>query len=422
MQTRRLRQMVSGLRRSRGAPVWSASSLTLPTGFTFTRSGAAYGLYGSTFAAALLASYATDTPRLDRLENEAVGLLMEAARTNTNPQSEDFATTWILAGSTISANAIAAPDGASTADKIVETSATSVHEAHVNCGAVVSGTVYTLSVFLKAGERTAAQLVPSLTPGGNSGAIVNLANGTVTTVAGTASGVSGIRALGNGWYRVWHTFTAQSSVSCSMFVECQTSTGAGLHTTYAGSAGSGIYAWGAQFEAGAFPTAYIPTAGSSVTRNAETASGAVTISAAGFAVRLKARAAFGKTGDQYLWQVDDGTAGNRCTIRRNSSGAIVAEVVTASSTVAQITMGTVADGAEFVVAATFAANSVNAALNGSAGTRDTSCAMPAVTTQRWGTDHAGANQFSGWIVEAPGSGVSWRPAISSDVALGALAT
>jgi hypothetical protein len=188
-------------------------------------------------------------------------------RTNLILQSEDFGTSWSNDSGRIavSANAIISPSGEITADKITENSLLSERRICLGAPTVVAGTVYTFSCYLKAGERSIAQLGFGTNFGNQfQNFIIGGANaGTL----GSGSGVTSpqITALPNGWYRCTATVTATTSGSTHVTVGPLLSSTATRWLAYIGVIGSGIYAWGAQLEAGSYSTNYIKTTTTQVT-------------------------------------------------------------------------------------------------------------------------------------------------------------
>lgn len=229
-----------------------------------------------TFARASSATYfdsagvvQTATSNAPRFDYDPVtltvrGLLIEESRANLALQSADFATTWSVSGATVSTNAIASPDGGVNADKLAEDATTGSHTLSQNI--TYSTGAHTASVFAKKAER---DWVRVLFYDGTStfSAFFDLANGVVGNTTGTGTTAS-IQSVGNGWYRCIVTATATAGAG-TFAPRIALANG---NSSYAGSAGSGIYLWGAQIEAGSFPTSYIPTTLASATRAADVAS------------------------------------------------------------------------------------------------------------------------------------------------------
>jgi hypothetical protein len=189
----------------------------------------------------------------------ANGLLIEEQRTNLLTYSEQFDNAaWTKGNLSITANATTAPDATTTADKLVENTALAEHLV-VQSGLGTGSK--TVSVYFKAAERTKAYIYFFNATDGVVVSYFDLSSGTVLSGAGV------ITPVGGGWYRCSLSRTATASDGV-YFGPCINSGS----TSYTGDGTSGIYIWGAQLEAGAFATSYIPTVASQVTRAADNAS------------------------------------------------------------------------------------------------------------------------------------------------------
>ena len=193
---------------------------------------------------------------------ESLGLLIEEQRTNLVQYSEQVDNAyWSKIAVSVTANAVVSPDGTLTADKLTPSATNDQHVAYKQ-SLISSGSV-TMSVYAKAGEYT--WLFLSDTLGANNGAYFNLATGALGTVGSNATAT--ITPVGNNWYRCTVTTTATSTSGIGLYVASANNT-----VVFTGNGFSGIYIWGAQLEAGAYATSYIPTVASQVTRSADSAS------------------------------------------------------------------------------------------------------------------------------------------------------
>ena len=169
--------------------------------------------------------------------------------TNLLTYSEQFNNvTWSKARSSVTADAIMAPDGTFTADKLVEdTTANITH--YINGSYYVSSTLPTGSIYVKAAERTSCGLA-IIRDNGSAFAYstfnVDLTTGTVLSGTGTISNA------GNGWYRISATATSSGANYALRLLINQS----GTTSTYNGDGASGLYIWGAQLEPGTVATTY----------------------------------------------------------------------------------------------------------------------------------------------------------------------
>jgi hypothetical protein len=299
---------------------------SLDSRVTFTRASTATFVNSS----GVITTAAANVPRFthDPSTLAAQGLLIEEQRTNLCLQSEDFSTTWAATQSSITTNAAVSPSGTSTADKLIEDIANAQHFVFQVVTGLVSGGTYTYSFFAKSAERTNVQIL--FAQGGNNAlASANLTAGTISavTVNGGAwtGGSATITNVGNGWYRLTLTATIVGSTALSCRVALEDTPG---NATYTGDGTSGLFIWGAQLEAGAFPTSYIPTTTTALTRNADVASMTGTnfsdwynASEGAFNFEFSAYAPSVADGFGRVFQVDDGTNNNSIQFLKNNGSS-----------------------------------------------------------------------------------------------------
>jgi hypothetical protein len=212
----------------------------------------------------LLRTADTNEPRIEYdADGNLKGLLIEEQRTNLHPKSGEL-TNWTYSNNLFKYEDVTtAPDGTNTADSLVPTTELSSHFTGLPQSISTGSGSETFSVFVKANGYSKIKLYLA-NQNGNNNQLFDISEGTSGTSGSDLLGKS-IESMGNGWYRCSITYTSTKTnpyPSVALLAD-------NYSNTSAGDGVKGIYIWGAQIESGSFPTSYIPTSGSTVTRNAD---------------------------------------------------------------------------------------------------------------------------------------------------------
>lgn len=240
----------------------------MPAGASLTR--ASSGTYWN--SSGVMATALSDVARFayDPVTLARAGLLVEPAETNEFPVSEDLSrVSWTKTNSVIATDVIAAPDGATTADRWTRSSTAT---AHMLFGVPKTGAAlaYIARAYVKAnvGGFLAARLQGTFPA--RTDVIFNLSTLAVVSVTDTApfTGTSAtIRALANGWIEI--AILATTDTATSIITGYSFNSNGGNLTGVDSVANSSGYVWGDGLRQGTTIGSYIPTLGAAANRAAD---------------------------------------------------------------------------------------------------------------------------------------------------------
>lgn len=256
----------------------SSTSFIPTTSAPVTRAADVYtSAYSGTYfdSTGTLRNAPANTPRLDYdpSTTEPHGILVEEQRTNLLLRSQLNATYWAN-GSDVapSYNSALSPMGDMTA-ATVAVSGSGITNRWVNSAAtgnkaiISPATTYTYSIYVKQNSSVVSLTLTVGKSNSSDGASANyrlVGDGLITASGPMGPGTyigSGIQKMGSGWYRLWVAAQTSSSTEGHIIIVPPNTPDAVPGTSW--------NVWGAQIEQGAFPTSYIPTSGSTVTRPAD---------------------------------------------------------------------------------------------------------------------------------------------------------
>jgi len=239
--------------------------------------------------------------------------LLEPQRTNSLLQSNQFDTTWSTSNVAITSGQIGV--GGSLDAWKLESSGSS---ASFIFQGISTSVVTTRSIYAKAGSVNWV----SINSGGSQSAYFDLSNGVVGTKSSNIIDAT-MESVGDGWYRCSVEIDSQSNFY--VFV-------ANADNSQVSNSGDSIYIQYAQLEEGSYPTSYIPTSGSIVTRLADQAtnSGNSSLINSTEGVLYAEIAALADENSSRYFSINDGSTNNRIRFGYTASNNVRLLVVASS--------------------------------------------------------------------------------------------
>jgi hypothetical protein len=277
-----------------------------------------------------------NVPRLDYSGGAScASLLLENQATNLITYSEDFSNAaWDKSNSSITSNSVISPDGSLNADLLQETTANGSHSIRQNAGGLTTGQSYTYSIFVKEYKQGAKRDIRFFVGGVNTSGIFSFDS---KSFYNTNFDNTKVENYGNGWYRLSITDIVPATSFNNIIILYNNT------SNYTGDGESGVYFWGAMLEQGSYPTSYIPTSGSTVTRTADVCNNAGDANTFNDSegVLFAEIAALADDATYKKISISNGTTSNLIYISyKNYTNQIRVEIVSSSSSVFDITYPT----------------------------------------------------------------------------------
>jgi hypothetical protein len=175
--------------------------------------------------------------------------LLKTAVTNLLLRSEEFGTTWTVAGTaSITADQATAPIGATTADRITVTSGGP--NRLVQSGVSATSTTYTFSVYAKSDDINGICIRTFFSGGTSVDTYSNFVFSSKTFSDTAGAGTFAFEELANGWFRLSATIASGNNTAWEVRI-------GGLITT--AQTGTKAFLWGAQLEQASTVGEYVPT-------------------------------------------------------------------------------------------------------------------------------------------------------------------
>jgi len=375
---------------------------------TFTRASTATRVNES----GLIESVATGVPRIDYTGGGCGKLLLEPQRTNSLINSENFSG-WTPLQSVVSNTTETNPMGINSSYLVVDNNTgggiTNSAGIQLNGVAISPSTQYTFSVFFKPNPNSQVS-IGTYNDDALRGGSFDVTTGIFTPIN---SEIGSIEPYINGWYKISVTWVSGTDISI------------GIRLSFLGIIKNGtnkFYAFGAQLEAGSYPTSYIPTSGTAVTRTQDSANKtgiSSLINSTEGVLYAELAALTNGSGSRYL-ALSNSTNNERVTLQISSLTNIKSIVIVGGVEILNLT-ATVASAEDFnKIAIRYKANDYAFYVNGVLINTSTSPLIFSASTLNTLTFSAGS--VSSFISEIKSRAIMVFPTALSDAELIALTT